>query len=142
MTSLVYPLHQLAHFLVGQSVEKKFQISQEELLAFIAASDDQHPLHTDRDFSITQGYPETIVHGMAVASRCSAFVAQEFIGRLGLLVSVSSEFRAPVYCGEILVWGAEVAKIELKQKLMEVKWTVQKDSKLITQRGSACILFR
>jgi acyl-CoA thioesterase FadM len=75
---------------------------------------------------------------MCVTALCSAFVTEEFVGSHGLLVSMSADFRAPVFCDEMLTWRAEVAEIGTLAETVEIKWAVVNDRELTVQRGTAC----
>lgn len=97
-----YPRRILSESVVGEVRERIFQVDREALLRFIAASGDSHPLHTNADFARTRGYRDVLVHGMCITTLCSAFVAEEFVGSHGHLVSMSADFRLPVLCDEPL----------------------------------------
>lgn len=135
---LDYPRRTLAEFAVGEVRERTFGIDEESLLRFIAASGDVHPLHTNADFARARGYRDVLVHGMCVTARCSAFVAEEFVGSHGLLVSISADFRLPVFCNESLTWRGEALRVDPVAKTVEIKWAVSKDKNIMVQRGTAC----
>lgn len=128
----------LAEFIVGEVRVRTFQVDHESLLRFIAASGDSHPLHSNADFAQTRGYRDVLVHGMCIAARCSAFVAEEFVGSHGLLVSVSADFRLPVFCDELLTWHAEVLRVDTVAETVEIKWAVSNNRNIVVQRGTAC----
>ena len=75
---------------------------------------------------------------MCIGARCSSFVAEEFVGSHGLLVSIGLDFRLPVFCNELLTWKGEVLRINLKAETLEIKWGVFKDKHIMVQRGTAC----
>lgn len=133
-----YPRRVLAEFAVGEVREKNFQVDHESLLRFIASSGDSHPLHTNAIFAQSRGYRDVLVHGMCITARCSAFVAEEFVGSHGLLVSMSADFRLPVFCDELLTWRAEILRVDAVAEIVEIKWTVSNDRNIIVQRGTAC----
>lgn len=135
---LNYPRRTLAEFTDGEVRERSFWIDKESLLRFIAASGDSHPLHTNADFARTRGYHDVLVHGMCISARCSAFVAEEFVGSHGLLVSMSADFRLPVFCDESLTWRGEVLLVDPVAETVEIKWAVSKDKNIVVQRGTAC----
>jgi acyl dehydratase len=138
-TTTAYPRHSLSDFQPGVVRVRSFKVDRDSIQHFIAASGDAHPLHSDATFAHLRGYKDVVVHGACILARCTAFVAEEFIGSHGLLVSVSSQFRSPVFCGDVLNWRAEVTKIELSAQTMELAWTVSDDRKAVLQRGAACV---
>lgn len=137
-SNLDYPRRTLAEFAVGTVRERTFGIDEESLLHFIAASGDSHPLHTNIEFARTRGYRDVLVHGMCISARCSAFVAEEFVGSHGLLVSMSADFRLPVLCNESLIWRGEVLRVDPVAETVEIKWAASKDKNIVVQRGTAC----
>lgn len=138
MTAGHYPRRAIGDFSPGFASSHSFDVSVEELAQFSELSGDLHPLHQDRDFSRERGYPDVLVHGMLIASKCSAFVARDFVGSGGLLISFAGDFRRPVYCGEGLVWRGEVVKVAIEDGVLDIRWHVINERGMITLRGAAC----
>ena len=136
-----YPRYLVTDFTSGTTCEHRFLISKEQLELYSKVSGDHHPLHCDVDFSQMRGYSAIVVHGMLVTSRSTAFIAYEFIGSHGLLVSISSDFRQPIFCDMPLVWQCEVDRINIDAGTVEVNWKVISDSQVVMQIGTACIWF-
>ena len=133
-----YPRHDLAEFTPGLERKREFAVSEADLALFSDVSGDHHPLHGDPGLAHQRGYLDVLVHGMLIASRCSAFVAQDFVGSHGLLVSVASDFRQPVYCSEVLVWRGVVLRVTEEAGTIEIGWQVTNRRGLMVQRGTAC----
>lgn len=135
---MAYPRHRLPDFSVGQSCEFAFAVSAEDLSAFIRASGDIHPLHTDSEFAVQRGFRGILLHGMCIASRCSHFITREFVGSHGLLVALGLDFRRPAFVDDHLLWCAEVARVDTIAGTVEVKWYIADGSGALVQRGTAC----
>jgi len=133
-----YPYRDLSEFVPGVERERTFGITGADLARFAEVSQDQHPLHRVPVFSRERGYPDVLAHGMLVASRCSAFVASEFVGSHGLLVSFAADFRQPVFCDEELIWRGTVTQVSPEDGTVEVSWRVLNDCGHLVQRGTAC----
>lgn len=136
--SVCYPHHKIADFCSGQSRELVFEISAENLSAFILASGDNHPLHTDSEFARQRGFPEILLHGMCISARCSHFITREFVGSHGLLVALGVDFRRPAFVDDNLCWRAEVVRVDKIASTVEVKWHVVDFGGALVQRGTAC----
>ena len=136
--SVEYPRHRLPDFSVGQSRELAFAVSAEDLSAFILASGDIHPLHTDSEFAVQRGFRGILLHGMCIAARCSHFITREFVGSHGLLVALGLDFRRPAFVDDDLRWRAEVVRVETTAGTVEVKWHVADGAGVLVQRGTAC----
>ncbi len=138
-TIINYPQRFLTEFSVGDVRIRPFEINKNILELFVSASGDSHPLHTNQEFARTRGYPDVLVHGMCINARCSNFVAQEFVGSHGLLVSMSADFRVPVFCNEPLIWRAKVCRVEVAAEIIEIDWSVLRNNDISVQRGNACV---
>ena len=132
-----YHQHSIDEFSAGLTRERSFNVDGQAMQHYMRASDDLHPLHVDAAFARERGYRDVVVHGTCVVARCTGFVAEEFVGSHGLLISISSEFRAPVFCNEPLIWHANVQRIDESANTVEVGWTVTNDRNVIVQRGTA-----
>jgi 3-hydroxybutyryl-CoA dehydratase len=133
-----YPQHAPADFTPGLERTRTFTITRDELGAFSSVSGDHHPLHRDRAFARGRRYPDVLVHGMLIASRASAFVAYDFVGSHGLLVSMTADFRQPAYCDEPLAWSGRVARVSVAVGTVEIDWQVANMRGVVVQRGTAC----
>lgn len=133
-----YPRHQLEDFTPGAVREQRLKVTRADLDRFSDVSGDRHPLHGDSQFAQSRGFSDVLVHGMLITSRCSAFIAHDFVGSHGLLVSMQADFRQPVFCDEELVWRAEVARIDAAATTVEIRWKVANSRGVIVQVGGAC----
>lgn len=138
MSTTDYPRRRLDEFQCGLTREAEFEIAPTAFAAFIAASGDRHPLHVDTEFARQRGHADVILHGMCIAARSSHFITREFVGSHGLLVSMSSDFRRPVFVNDRLCWRAEVVRVDAQARTVEVKWQVTLAAGALIQRGTAC----
>jgi 3-hydroxybutyryl-CoA dehydratase len=122
----------------GVERERSFTIDIDDVRAFADVSGDHHPLHRETALAKERGFTGVVVHGMLVAARVSAYISADFVGTHGLLVSITCDFRRPVYCGEPLLWRARLAKPVGASGVAEIGWRVTNDSGVIVQRGNAC----
>lgn len=140
MKETSYPQYVLGDFQVSMLREFPLAVDRRDVDRFVLASGDAHPLHVDHLFARSRGYPDVVVHGMCIAARCSMFVAKNFVGSHGLLVSLHSDFRLPVFCGEPLTWRGEVIAVNASASTVEIEWQVLNERGLAVQRGTACVL--
>ena len=133
-----YPEYSFATFKEGSQAKQDFTISHLDLDKFISLSGDSHPLHSISKFAIAKGFQDVIIHGAFIQSKCSKFIAENFVGKNGILLSVSSDFLLPAYCDDLLTWFANVSATNFKSKTLEITWRVMRN-KAIIYRGKACI---
>ena len=135
-----YPRYELNDLPCGLEREHGFLVTREEVERFSYDIGDKNPLHFDARFSRDRGYQYLLLHGMLVSARCSAFIARNFIGSHGILVSMSSDFRHPVYCGDELNWRGQVVSVNADVATIELRWQVTNSRGVVVQLGTACSL--
>jgi len=133
-----YQYHAIEEFTMGDVCEAPLTVSSSAFNAFIQASSDQHPLHTNQYFAAANGYGGVILHGMCIASRCSALIAQHIVGSHGLLVNFTADFRRPARPDQPMRWLAQIDRVTPEAKTVEVSWRVTDSAGNTIQRGTAC----
>jgi 3-hydroxybutyryl-CoA dehydratase len=125
-------------FVPGVVLEEEFEVHMDDVARFVSASGDNHPLHVDSHFARERGYSDVLIHGMLVASRSSAFIARRLVGTHGLLISMTSDFRQPIYCDQLLIWRGEVVSVVTEAGTVELSWRVSNARGAVLQVGKAC----
>lgn len=74
-----------------------YEISQQVYDAFLDASRDVNPLHTDDEFARSLGFPQKVMHGAILNCFISHFVGMHFPGGRVLLHSVETQFKSPCH---------------------------------------------
>jgi acyl dehydratase len=107
-------------------------ITRTQIVMYVGASSDYHPLHHDDDLATRLGYPSVFVPGMltmgltgkAVTERIDAADLRSFRGR----------FRAQVWPGSTLVVSSTVTPID---NGVEVAVTTRTDAGTVVFEGTA-----
>jgi acyl dehydratase len=86
-------------------------VTREDVLAYAEASGDRNPLHQDDAFARAAGFPGIIAHGMFTMGHMAACV-EAWAGSPEAVMSISAQFREPVYPGDELVAGGRVRSID------------------------------
>jgi acyl dehydratase len=105
-------LKSLAVVAVGDELpELRRVVTREDVAAYAEASGDRNPLHLDDAFARSVGFPGIIAHGMfTMGHMTSAVVA--WAGEAAAVLSVSAQFRAPVFMGDTIVAGGRVRAVD------------------------------
>ena len=82
---------------VGQTVEFKFEISEEKMRQFCKLSGDTNPLHTDIKYAKSKGYNNVVVYGLLTTSALSTLAGVYMPGKYSLIHSVEISYAKPVY---------------------------------------------
>jgi acyl dehydratase len=116
---------------VGQELpERRRVVTREDVAAYAEASGDRNPLHLDDGFARSLGFPGVIAHGMFTMGHMAAAVVG-WAGDPAAVVSVSAQFRAPVFVGETIVAGGRVRSIDpdTKVAVLDTWVSVERDGR-------------
>ena len=95
---------------------------------FISLTEDNSPLHAERDFALGVGYNNRVVHGLLTASLFSRLVGTLLPGKYALLHAIDAKFKQPVYPDmDLLVTGTVKYKNEAYQQI-EIKASINHGS--------------
>lgn len=96
---------------LGQSVERRFQITDEAVRAFAAVSGDHNPLHLDEEYARKTVFRGRVAHGMLVGAHISAVLGDDLPGPGAIYLSQTLEFEHPVRIPSELKVCVEVVEI-------------------------------
>ena len=95
----------------GQSVEQSVTISEADLSAFAALSQDSARIHHDGDFARSKGYDAPIVYGFQVGIYFSRLLGMYLPGENSVIQSVELRYLRPVLVGEQVTFKVTVRKV-------------------------------
>jgi acyl dehydratase len=116
---------------VGDEIQElRRVVTREDVSAYAEASGDRNPLHLDDAFARSVGFPGVIAHGMFTMGHMTAAVVA-WAGEPSAVVSVSAQFRAPVFPDDTIVAGGRVRAIDHDDDVAELDtWVVvQRDGR-------------
>jgi 3-hydroxybutyryl-CoA dehydratase len=97
---------------VGDSAERTFQVTDEALRQFGAATGDLNPMHFDDAFAATTMFGERIAHGMLTGGYFSTMVGMVLPGPGSIYLGQTLQFRAPVRPGDEVRVRVEVTEYD------------------------------
>lgn len=104
--------HYLEDLEAGQTfVTPGKTITEADVVAFAAWTNDNNQVHTDAEFAKKTRYGRRIVHGMLGASLCLGLIARTgvFEGSAVALLGIDQwQFTAPVFIGDTLTCTVEI----------------------------------
>lgn len=108
--------------------------TEEMAETFAQLSGDINPLHVDRDYAISAGYPSPVLFGMLTASLYSQLVGVYLPGKYALLQGIDIDFSSPCLANEPLRCEGEIVFMSEAFQRFEIKATVRKhDRKLVSK---------
>jgi acyl dehydratase len=105
-------------------------VTREDVRAYADAGGDQNPLHRDDAFARSVGFGGIIAHGMFTMGHMAACIVT-WAGGPASIVSLSAQFRSPVFPGEEIVAGGRIRALDPTARTVVVEaWvTVDRDGK-------------
>lgn len=104
--------HYLEDLQAGQSfVSPGRTITEADVMAFAAWTNDNNQVHTDAEFAKTTRYGQRIVHGMLGASLCLGLIARTgvFEGSAVALLGIDGwRFTAPIFIGDTVTCTVDI----------------------------------
>ncbi|MCB0837037.1 MAG: MaoC family dehydratase [Bacteroidetes bacterium] len=81
----------------GDTHQKDFSFSQEQVNAFAEISGDKNPIHIDAEYAAETVYKKPIIHGFLGGSVISNVLGTEFPGEGTVYLKQEMTFRRPMY---------------------------------------------
>jgi 3-hydroxybutyryl-CoA dehydratase len=95
---------------VGDVAESTHTVTTELIRAFVAASGDDNPIHSDEAFATTTRFGRVIAPGMLTGSFVSGVIGTRLPGPGTIYLSQSLRFLRPVYVGDRVTARVEVVE--------------------------------
>lgn len=96
---------------VGQFYEFQHRITDEDVAAFCALTNDDNPLHMDAEYARKSPFKKRVVHGMLVAGIASRLVGVHIPGTGSLWFQQDIKFLAPTFIEDLLTFRIEVLQV-------------------------------
>ncbi|CAM3693350.1 MaoC family dehydratase [Aquirufa aurantiipilula] len=109
---------------IGDSYEIEFSFNQEQVNDFCKISGDFNPLHWDEEFAAQTVFKKPIIHGALIASVFSRVMGMEFPGQGSVYLSQLSEFKRPLYVGQVYQAKFTVTHIDSIKHTAEIQTQV------------------
>jgi acyl dehydratase len=114
-----------------------------DVKAYADVSGDDNPLHQDEAFARSVGFDGIIAHGMFTMGHMSACIIRWAGGDPASVLTLSAQFRAPVFMGERIVAGGSVRAVDpvARTATLDTWVCVERDgaTEFPIKRGSAIV---
>jgi acyl dehydratase len=102
---------------------------------FARISGDVNPLHVDREYAVSAGFPSPVLFGMLTSSLYSKLVGVYLPGKYALLEGIDLDFNAPVFAGEKLFVHGEIVFKSESYRRMEIKANIRKENRKLVSKA-------
>lgn len=125
----------------GMKEEFTVSVDADKMDKFCQITGDVNPLHKDKLFARSKGYPSTVVYGMLTASFLSTLAGVYLPGEKSFIQSVEVKFLEPVFPGDILRVRGEVKELNESVQQMVLGITMYNQDNRKVLRGEMKIGF-
>jgi acyl dehydratase len=127
----------------GMKEQYTYVLSQEVYQAFLSAFHDYSPIHIDRAYALSCGYPDRVMHGTMLNGFLSHFVGMHFPGRLSLLLAADLRFAQPCYLGDVINLEAVVSqKMSVRRVIILDATFTNRTRDYLAARGRIQVMLR
>ena len=109
---------------VGISTGFKVTVTEEQIKSFADLTGDMHPLHTDRDYAVQNGFKNVIAHGALITSFASRLIGMDLPGLQSIVLSQDSQYKHPVYPGDEIEFAGVVTKVRKSLAIVYISISV------------------
>jgi acyl dehydratase len=107
---------------IKSKINLKFIVSDETYQGFILLFNDNNPLHTNKEFAISKGFKDKVMHGNILNGFLSYFVGECLSDKNVIIHSQEIQFKNPVYLDDELEFEAEVIGVYESVSAIEFKY--------------------
>ncbi|MDR7449811.1 MAG: MaoC family dehydratase [Armatimonadota bacterium] len=125
---------------VGQAAELIREVTPGLVRAFLAATGDDNPLHSDPTFAAATRFGGLVVPGMLTGSLISAVIGTRLPGPGTVYVSQELRFRRPVAVGDVVTARVEVIQLVPERNRVCLRTTCTNQHGELVLEGEAWVL--
>ena len=121
-----------------QHVELVYHVTEDVYNAFQKASGDMNPLHTDKTFAGTKGYPGCVMYGNILNCFVSHFVGMGFPTPDVMIQTQDIHYHKPVFLNDEIKLCAEIEDISEAVRIINYKlkfYRINADKPLLVAKG-------
>ena len=127
---------------VGKQYVFKITITEDLIQGFSKLTGDYHPLHIDAEYAQKNGFDNIIAQGFLVTGFLSYVVGMNLPGENALILSQESKFINPIYLNDVITFFCEVATIDTRFSIFDLKYFVTTANNVKTVSGKVKVKVR
>lgn len=105
----------------GMSFTITREITESVISDFAQLTGDHHPLHTNKEYAIANGFENIMAHGQLITSFSSTLIGMKLPGENAIIMSQSFKYKRPAYAGTLLNIKGVVTSVDLRFSFIIVK---------------------
>ena len=120
----------------GDKIKHHFVVDEAAYRGFISIFKDNNPLHTDKEYAISKGFKERVMHGNILNGFLSYFVGECLPTKDVIIHSQQIRFNKPVYLNDKLEFEAEVEEVIDSVKVVKFKFHFKNNEGKVVAKGN------
>lgn len=124
---------------VGQSSSLSKRFSFEDVKAFAGLSQDNNPVHLDKEYAEKSVFQNRIVHGFLTGSLFSAIIGTQLPGNGSIYLGQTLNFRKPVYHDQLITATVTVMEIRKDKPIVKLSTVCKNDQDEVVIDGEAIV---
>ena len=124
---------------VGQSSSLTKRFSLEDVKAFAGLSQDNNPVHLDKEYAEKSIFQNRIVHGFLSGSLFSAIIGTKLPGNGSIYLGQTLNFKKPVYHDQLITATVTVIEIRKDKPIVKLSTVCKNEKDEVVIDGEAIV---
>lgn len=124
---------------VGQSSSLSKRFTLEDVKAFARLSQDNNPVHLDKEYAENSVFHQRIVHGFLTGSLFSAIIGTQLPGNGSIYLGQTLNFRKPVYHDQLITATVTVMEIRKDKPIVKLSTVCKNEQDEVVIDGEAIV---
>ncbi len=124
---------------VGQSSSLSKRFTLEDVKAFARLSQDNNPVHLDKEYAENSVFQNRIVHGFLTGSLFSAIIGTWLPGNGSIYLGQTLNFRKPVYHDQLITATVTVMEIRKDKPIVKLSTVCKNEKDEVVIDGEAIV---
>ncbi len=124
---------------VGQSSSLSKRFTLEDVKAFAGLSQDNNPVHLDKEYAEDSVFHQRIVHGFLTGSLFSAIIGTQLPGNGSIYLGQTLNFKKPVYHNQLITATVTVIDIRKDKPIVKLSTVCKNEQEEVVIDGEAIV---
>lgn len=124
---------------VGQSSSMSKRFSLEDVKAFAGLSQDNNPVHLDKEYAEKSVFQNRIVHGFLSGSLFSAIIGTQLPGNGSIYLGQTLNFKKPVYHDQLITATVTIMEIRKDKPIVKLSTVCKNEQDDVVIDGEAIV---
>ena len=124
---------------VGQSSSLSKRFTLEDVKAFAGLSQDNNPVHLDKEYAENSVFHQRIVHGFLTGSLFSAIIGTQLPGNGSIYLGQTLNFRKPVNHDQLITATVTVMEIRKDKPIVKLSTVCKNEQDEVVIDGEAIV---